>query len=70
MLIHDIKEHLVEIETVNNPLKEDYQHLRGEIFKIKTIKSTKDQQCKQCQRFRNKYQKDANRIIQSKEKVS
>ena len=29
-LINDIKEHLVEIETMNNLLREENQHLRGE----------------------------------------
>ena len=30
VLINDIKEHLVKIETINNLLKEENQHLRGE----------------------------------------
>ena len=30
MLINDIKKHLVEIETINNLLREENQHLRGE----------------------------------------
>ena len=30
MLINDIKKHLVEIETINNLLWEENQHLRGE----------------------------------------
>ena len=29
-LINDIKEHLVKIETINNLLREENQHLRGE----------------------------------------
>ena len=30
MLINDIKKRLVEIETINNLLREENQHLRGE----------------------------------------
>ena len=30
MLINDIKKHLLEIETINNLLREENQHLRGE----------------------------------------
>ena len=30
VLINDIKEHLVKIETINNLLREENQHLRGE----------------------------------------
>ena len=30
VLINDIKEHLVEIETINDLLTEENQHLRGE----------------------------------------
>ena len=30
MLINDIKEHLVEIETINSLLREENQQLRGE----------------------------------------
>ena len=29
-MINDIKEHLVEIEKINNLLREENQHLRGE----------------------------------------
>ena len=29
-MINDIKEHLVKIETINNLLREENQHLRGE----------------------------------------
>ena len=67
-VINDIKEHLVEIETINNLLREENQHLRGEnIQNKKQFKSRKGQQRKQCQKFRNKVQKDANRIIRSKQ---
>ena len=30
VLINDIKEHLVKLETINNLLREENQHLRGE----------------------------------------
>ena len=30
VLINDIKEHLVKVETINNLLREENQHLRGE----------------------------------------
>ena len=30
VLISDIKEHLAEVETINNQLREENQHLRGE----------------------------------------
>ena len=48
VLINDIKEHLVEVETINNLLREENQHLRGENIQNTNI------QHKQCQRFRNK----------------
>ena len=32
VLINDIKEHLAEIEAINNLLREENQHLRGEII--------------------------------------
>ena len=67
-VINDIKEHLVEIETINNLLREENQHLRGEnIQNKKQFKSRKEQQRKQCQKFRNKVQNDASRIIRSKQ---
>ena len=34
-MINAIKEHLVRIETINNLLREENQHLRGENIQIK-----------------------------------
>ena len=61
VLINDIKEHLVEIETINDLLTEENQHLRGENIQnknsLKVEKSnnannvkdleTKSKRCKQ-----------------------
>ena len=40
ILINDIKEHLVEIETINNLLREENQHLRGENIQNKNNLTT------------------------------
>ena len=67
VLINDIKEYLVKMETINTLLREENQYLRADNIQSE---SRKDQQHKQGQRFRNKNQKDANRIIRRKQKVS
>ena len=54
-LINDIKEHLVEIETMNNLLREENQHLRGENIQNKN---------------NLKVEKNLSEIIRSKQKVS
>ena len=55
LLINDIKNHLVDIETINNLLREENQHLRGEntqnknnskVEKISNAKNVKDLETK------------------------
>ena len=44
VLINDIKEHLVKIETINSLLREENQHLRGEnIQRVINLKFRKRQ---------------------------
>ena len=40
VLINDIKEHLVKVETINNLLREENQHLRGENIQNKKVEKT------------------------------
>ena len=39
-MINDIKEHLVKVETINNLLREENQHLRGENIQNKKVEKT------------------------------
>ena len=49
-MINDIKEHLVKIETINNLLREENQHLRGEnILNLKVGKINKTNRVKDLQ---------------------
>ena len=70
VLINGIKEHLVRIETINNLLREENQHLRGENIQIKN--NLKVEKTNDTNRFKDLETKikNANRIIRSKQKVS
>ena len=78
MLIHNIKEHLVEIKTINNLLRQSINLSAFERRNIQNKNNLKkdntnrqgNQQHKQCQILRNKNKKDANKIIRIKQKVS
>ena len=66
VLRNDIKEHLVKLETINNLLREENQHLRVKNIQNKNnLKVEKTNNAKQYKRFRNKNKKVANRIIRS-----
>ena len=68
--MNDIKEHLVEIETINHLLREQNQHLKREnISKKNNLKVGKTNNPNNVQSLRNKNQKDGNKIIRSKQKV-
>ena len=69
-LMNDIKEHLVEIETINHLLREQNQHLKREnISKKNNLKVGKTNNPNNVQSLRNKNKKDADKIIRSKQKV-
>ena len=66
VLINDIKEHLVKIETINNLLREENQHLRGENIQNKNnLKVEKTNNTNRVKHLETKI-----RIIPSKRKVT
>ena len=70
-MINDIKENLVQIETTNNLLREENQHLRGENIQNKNnLKVEKTSNTNKVKDLETKIKKDANRIIQRKPKFS
>ena len=71
VLINDIKENLVQIETTNNLLREENQHLRGENIQNKNnLKVEKTSNTNKVKDLETKIKKDANRIIRRKPKFS